>query len=76
MWQPTFPGMESMSPVPQGKLGDIYNALPPDERLPYMRALNDKTVPAEKLVTILARMGHTVSASLIRTHRRGLQEDL
>lgn len=73
MWQPTLPGLEGLSPVPGGKLGDIYHALPPDERIPYMRALNDKTIPAERLVKLLASMGHTVSASLVRGHRRSLE---
>lgn len=70
MWQPPLPGMDLPGDVPPGRLGDIYRALPPEERMPYLDALADRTIPAEKLSAALARLGHTASASLIRTHRR------
>jgi len=68
--QPSLPGLEGPDNVPSGRLGDIYEALPPEERAPYLQALHDRAVPAERLVMALARMGHSVSASLIRTYRR------
>lgn len=70
MWQPTLPGLDLPKDIPAGRLGDIYNALPPEERGPYMEALHNRSVPAERLSVALARLGHTASPSLIRTHRR------
>lgn len=70
MWQPTLPGMGESHAVPPGKLGRIYQALPPEERAAYLDALHDRSVPAEHLVAALAQMDQHVSASLIRTFRR------
>lgn len=70
MWQPTLPGLDLPRDLPPGRLGDVYQALPPEERTAYLDALHDRSVPAEKLVTALARFDLKVSASLIRTFRR------
>lgn len=70
MWQPTLPGFEQSVEIPPGRLGDIYWALPPAERGPYLEALADRTIPAEKLVAALARLDQRTSASLVRTYRR------
>lgn len=72
MWQPPLPGMSEPRDVPSGRLGEIYKALPPEERTPYLEALHDRRIPAEKLVAALARfdLQVSVSASLIRTFRR------
>lgn len=70
MWQPALPGIDPPKGIPPGRLGDIYHALPPEERMPYLDALNDRSIPAEQLVAALARLDQRVSASLIRTHRR------
>lgn len=70
MWQPMLPGMSRAKDIPPGRLGDIWHALPPDERMPYLDALADRNVPAETLSAALARLGQTASPSLIRTHRR------
>lgn len=71
MWQPTLPGMSQSSHLPESpRLRDIYYELPPEERTTYLDALNDRTLPAEKLVQALSRFEIKVSASLIRTHRR------
>lgn len=70
MHQPSLPGLEDPGPIPAGKLGDIYEALPLEEREPYLLALRDRTVPAEHLSQAVAQLGFQVSPSLIRTHRR------
>ena len=70
MWQPPLPGMPEEREIPPGRLGDIYRALPPEERTPYLDALYDRSVPAERLVAALLRFDLKVSASLIRTFRR------
>lgn len=70
MWQPTLPGLDLPRDIPSGRLGDIYKALPPEERAPYMDALHDRSITAEALSGALAQMGFTASSSLIRTYRR------
>lgn len=71
MWQPTLPGLDLPKDIPPGRLGDIYHALPPEERMPYLDALNDRSIPAERLVAALAeKFDQHVSASLVRTFRR------
>lgn len=71
MWQPMLPGMSRAIHLPESpRLRDIYYELPPEERTAYLDALNDRGLPAEKLVQALSRFEIKVSASLIRTHRR------
>lgn len=70
MWQPMLPGMSRAKDIPPGRLGDIWRALPPEERATYLDALHDRSLPAEKLSAALAQMGQKASPSLIRTFRR------
>lgn len=75
MTQPSLPGLDPPADIPPGKLGAIYEALPPGEQGPYLKHLRDRSVPAEKLVAALARLDQHVSASLIRTYRRQLAHE-
>jgi hypothetical protein len=64
----TLPG------TPGPRLTGIWAALDPAEREAFERHLLHGTA-AEDLVWILARYGHHVSASTIRTYRRRLRQE-
>ncbi|MYT31772.1 MULTISPECIES: hypothetical protein [unclassified Streptomyces] len=59
---------------PGPRLVGIWAALDPDEREVFERHLLQGTA-AEQLVWVLARYGHHVSASTIRTYRRRLRQE-
>ncbi|MEU3045833.1 hypothetical protein ABZ705_04730 [Streptomyces sp. NPDC006984] len=59
---------------PGPRLVGIWEALDPAEREHFGRHLLGGTA-AEDLVWILARYGHHVSASTIRTYRRRLRQE-
>ncbi|WP_329022473.1 hypothetical protein [Streptomyces sp. NBC_00690] len=59
---------------PGPRLLGIWESLDPDERAVFERHLLEGTA-AEDLVWILARYGHRVSASTIRTYRRRLRQE-
>nr|WP_203634801.1 hypothetical protein [Streptomyces sp. SID10815] len=59
---------------PGPRLTAIWSALGPAEQQVFERHLLEGTA-AEDLVWILARYGHHVSASTIRTYRRRLRQE-